>query len=350
MIPYFSRRFETSQSGTRLASVECEQCNCQYFYELTRIGTGTASAAYGLGATSAEASSQLQSTAELQDRLTGEAELVACPQCHWINAELVEGYREGRYRWAAPLAAGVAFFGTVAALISAAYLWFGPAVDRVALPYVLIGGPGISVSIGVAIVLVRNFLRSRIRPNRDFPDPPRVPAGVPPALLLDEATQTLKPVERDVVSASDECGWHDFQIGRHQLPQSCCQCMNEASDEHVWKHPVTVAVELSLPRCAECRRKSGKEYLLAWIVSLAVSLGTGIGALLMTGLDDEFFWILAVCHVLVSLGIAAFYASARSAPARLRIVDQSRGIVRLRFRNPAYRPESVWTDHPDVSA
>lgn len=126
--------------------------------------------------------------------------------------------------------------------------------------------------------------------------------------------------------------------------------MNEASDEHVWKHPVTVAVELSLPRCAECRRKSGKEYLLAWIVSLAVSLGTGIGALLMTGLDDEFFWILAVCHVLVSLGIAAFYASARSAPARLRIVDQSRGIVRLRFRNPAYRPESVWTDHPDVSA
>ncbi len=349
MIPYFSSRFEASQAGSRLASVECEQCKCQYFYELTCIGTGTATAPYGLGGTSDETSSQLQAAAELQERLTWEAELVACPQCHWINNELVEGYRQGRYRWAAPLAAGIAFFGTVAALISAAYLWFGPAVDLGALPYVLIGGPGISVAIGVAIVLVRNFLRSRIRPNRNFPAPPKVSPGVPPALLLDEATQTLKPVDQDVASNLGECEWHDFQIGRHQLPQCCCQCMNEASEEHVWKRPVTVAVELELPRCGECRGKSRSEYLRAWVVGVAVSLGIGIGALLMSGLEDDFFWILAVCHVLVSLGIAAFYASARSAPARLRIVDHSRGILQLRFRNAAYRPETVWTDDPDVS-
>lgn len=349
MIPYFASRFETSQTGTQLAGVECEQCRCQYYYELTRIGSGTATAAYGLGKTSAEASSQLQSEVELQERLSEEAELVPCPECHWINTELVEGYRRSRYRWAVPLAAGIAFCGTVAALISAAFLWNGLAADRGALPYVLIGGPGISIAIGAVIVLIRNLLRSRIRPNHAFPAPPKVPPGVPPALLLDEATQTLHPVEGEAASASGECEWYDFQIGRHQLPPCCCQCMNEAADEHVWKHPVTVAVELTLPRCADCRRKSAREYLLAWLVGFAVCSAIGIGLLLALVSDVDFFWILAVCHVLVSLGVATFIASMRSAPASLKIVDRSRGILRLRFGNPEYRPESAWTDPSNAS-
>lgn len=343
MIPYFASRYECSQSGTRIVGVDCEQCRCRYFYELTRIGIGSATAPYGLWSGYAEISSKEQSAQELQARLIEEAELVPCPRCQWINEALVEGYRLSRYRWALPLGAGIAFFGTVAALIAVSFLQLGPPADRGAVPYVLIIGPAVSVVIGGLIVLVRNFLRSRIQPNHSFPAPPKLPAGVPPALLVHEATQTLHPVVCHEVSATGECEWFDFQIGRHRLPKCCSHCLNEASDKHVWTHPITVAVQLSVPRCADCKRRSRGVYLRAWCLAFPVSLAIGIGLLLIARLNDDFFWILAGCWVLICLAAAAFYASARSAPVSLRIVDRSRGILRLKFRNPGYRPETIWT-------
>lgn len=257
--------------------------------------------------------------------------------------ELVTGYRLSRYRWMGPLAVGVAFFGTIAALISAAFLWYGPPADYGALPYVLVLGPGVSMALGGLLLLTRNLLRSRILPNRHFPAPPRIPPGVPPALLLDEATETFHLASGDEIPFPSECEWFDFQIGRHRLPVCCSQCLQEASPESVWTHPVTVAVQFLVPRCDECQRKSKREYLLTWPFAFAVSAGAGIGLLLMFPFDESIFWILAVCHVMLSLGCAAFYASARSAPVRLKIVDRSRGILRLRFRIPGYRPETVWT-------
>jgi hypothetical protein len=347
MFYYFSRQFASSHAGTRLAGVECEKCGCRYYYELTRIGIGSVTTPYGLMATAAEESAKQQSAGELVERLSAEAELVPCPQCHWINSELVAGYRLSRYRWVVPLAVGIAFWGTVASLMSAAFLWYGPPADHAALPYVLIGGPGTFMAIAGLLVLGRNLLRSRILPNRNFPAAPRIPAGVPPALLLDEATETFHPVARAGVSLPSECAWFEFQIGRHRLPSCCAQCLGEASDACVWTHPITVAVQLSVPRCSVCRRKSKGEYLLAWPFAFVLSTTAGLGFLLLLRLDELIFWILGGCHVLLSLGVAAYYASVRSAPVRLRIADRSRGILKLRFRHPDYRPETVWTEPLD---
>ena len=348
MFTYFSRQFASSQTGTRLAGVECDQCGCRYFYELTRLGIGSVSTPYGMMAMSAEESAKLQSASELLLRLAEEAELVPCPECHWINSELVTGYRLSRYRWAGPLAIGIAFFGTIASLISAAFVWYGPPADHGALPYILIGGPGISIAIASLLVLTRNLLRSRILPNRNYPAEPRIPPGVPSALLLDEATETFHPVAGNDVPASSDREWFDYQIGRHRLPNCCSQCLGEAASESVWTHPITVAVQLSLPRCGACRRKSKGEYLIAWPLAFLVSAGAGLGLLLMIGLDEMIFWILGGCHILLSFGCAAYYASVQSGPVRLKIVDRSRGVLKLRFRHPGYRPETVWTEKSDV--
>lgn len=346
MIPYYSTRYAASATGTSIAGVECDQCGCQYFYELTRTGSGSVSTPYGLGAGSATQSAQEQSAGELAERLGDEAEIVPCPQCHWINEELVTGYRRSRLRWVLPLAVGIGGFGTVACLIAAAYVWYGPEADRFALPWILIGGPLISVSTGVLLVLLRNGLRRLIRPNRHFPARPRVPPGSPPALLLDESTETLRPVTPADAAESErgESRWYDFQFGRHSLPACCSGCLGEPNEKSAWAHPVTTAVELKVPLCATCRRSSKGVCLKAWLASFTVCVGVGATIIWTVAEDDLVRTIFTVTLVLLSLGFAAWFASMKSAPVDVKVVDQSRGILRLRFGHPDYRPNSTFDE------
>jgi hypothetical protein len=53
------------------------------------------------------------------------------------------------------------------------------------------------------------------------------------------------------------------------------------------------------------------------------------------------WWIIVVISLVlfgVILTLAAFIASASTAPVAKTSADKSRGVVRLRFRNPAYVP------------
>ena len=152
---YFGKRLESARAGLCLVGVECDECGCEYSYELARIGSGGATAPYGIGKAAAARSSQQQSQRDLRKRLAYEAELVPCPKCNWINEELVHGYRLGRFRWVGILALGVGMIGTVSSLMGAWFMSIGPAADRAAVPYLLFGGPLVFVSLGVAMILLR---------------------------------------------------------------------------------------------------------------------------------------------------------------------------------------------------
>ncbi len=344
MLFYFGQRFDSATAGTRLVGVECDQCATRYFFELARVGTASAAAPYGLGSDTAADIASAGSQTELQERLASEAELVPCPACHWINEELVSGYRQSRYRAVLPLAFFIAVAGLAASFMSALFVWNGPQVDHWLLPWFLAGGTSISLAIFGLLQLVRNIARSRIRPNREFPATPRVPAGTPPALLLDEPTERLVPADPDGKGSTGECEWFEVQIGRHQLPDVCCECLGTPTEGAVFKHILGPGVTLQLPRCRQCARSATRRYMGLWFAGFLVPALIGIGLLIAVVHDDLILWILAVCHGLLSLGVAAWYASSRSAPARISVADLSRGIVRLRFRNPEYRPQTVWSD------
>lgn len=113
MVLYYGKHIEAAQVGGRVARVVCDRCGCEYFYELTRIGTGSETAPYGIGTAGATRRAKKQSRRDLQRRLAREAELVPCPKCHWINEHLVWGYRLGRYRHMAVVACAVGVCGTV---------------------------------------------------------------------------------------------------------------------------------------------------------------------------------------------------------------------------------------------
>src|SRR5688500_3352479 len=102
---YFGKVFTATEAGRRMVSVRCEKCRTAFWYELSRVAVGRASAPYYLFQESAERRADRNAKRDLARRLEEDAELVPCPKCHWVNQELVNRYRSGLYRRAPLLAA-----------------------------------------------------------------------------------------------------------------------------------------------------------------------------------------------------------------------------------------------------
>ena len=134
MVHYHGKRYNAAAIAARIVDVQCEKCGCKYFYEFARIGTGSAVAPYGIGKSSARASADEQSRRDLANRLAHEAELVPCPNCHWINEALVAGYRLGQFRQMGTRALYIGIVGTCTSLIGAWYVSRGMPVDQAAAP------------------------------------------------------------------------------------------------------------------------------------------------------------------------------------------------------------------------
>ena len=267
MFIYYGKTFKASQAGERVVSVTCENCGCQYYYELIRIGSGASTASYGLGTASASRKAQAQSERDMQRRLALEADLVPCPKCNWINDELVRGYRLGRYRGVGKAAFALGLAGSILSLVVAWFIAIGSPMDRWLLPYLLVGGPGGFVSLAITMILLRSRLRRRIRPNARFPQKPLLPPGSPPALVLDEATQRL----RIATPPATVDGILDFQFGRQKLPNLCCGCLHPASSVYGYPIRATRLVSFRVPLCSECtsRIKRANGYLS----SIAAAVG-----------------------------------------------------------------------------
>lgn len=330
MLFYHGKHVRVNYVGERLVRVECGRCGCEYFYELTRIGSGGETAPYNIGVGRAKRSAQRQAQRDLERRLSGEAELVPCPRCNWINDDLVQGYRLGWYRSFGAAAVIVGVCGTVVSMVSAWFLSIGPAPDRGAVRYVLIGGPLISISVSVGIVLLHIWLRSRIQPNRDYPFAPKVPPGTPPALVKDDDGKLAPAVLQQPPPghSGDSC---DFQVGRHQLPLVCCGCLRPTTTEYGYQTPTLI-----VPRCKDCARFSNRAF---WcIFSIVAACGTilGCASLVPLKLESAEYWIFSFCSLAVSLCFAAFIAWKATTPVTISSGDRSRGVVRLRFRNPEY--------------
>lgn len=333
---YFGKHIESAHVGRRVASVTCDKCGCRYFYELTRIGSGSGTAPYGIGAAAVSRSAEEQSRRDLRERLAAEAELVPCPKCNWINEELVRGYRLGRYRRLGMFALGVGFFGTMASLICVWPISIGPPADRGVLPYFLFGGPGFFLSLAVGMILFRNWMRNRIRPNRDFPLAPNVPVGSPPALLVDASSGELRVAKPNQSEVGFTADWIDFQIGRNQLPVLCCHCLQPASAESAYKLPIQGSINIEVPRCAACARRSRRAFWRIWLFVVAFGLLIGAASVALSGLDSVEFRIVLAGSLPMLCALAAFTASAITSPVRLVVADRSRGIMRLRFRTANY--------------
>ena len=329
-------RFESLLHGRRVDSVTCDMCDCQYFYELTRIGAASRKNYGGFGEDVAARRVEERAQKELQDQMAVEAELVPCPECGWINDELVHGYRQGRYRRVGTFALWVAIVGAIGSLFCALGISAGPPTDRGALPFFLFGGPTLFLSVGVGLMMFRSGMRRRIQPNRGFPRPPIVPAGTPPALITDESTGELRPAVPEQLKLADGNGWMHFQVGRHSFPAMCCSCLRNADSNHPFQFEEGRRIRLEIPRCVDCNLKSRHQYWRCWSVTAALGALAAITITALLNRESASFTVIAAVWLPLSCALASVVASTRTVPVKLAVEDEPRGVVRLRFRNADY--------------
>jgi hypothetical protein len=336
MVLFWYKRVRAENFGETTVPVQCAKCGCEYFYELRRVGVGGETAPYMIGSGRATRSALDQSERDLNRRLISEAELVPCPSCNWINDDLVRGYRRGRYQRLTAIAFCISVFGTAGSLIAAGYMSIGPAADRKLLPYVLIGGPALFLTLAAAVVLVRVGLRSLIRPNRKFPEAPKLPRGTPPALLKDRPTGNLKPAKPDVAPPGSPNDWQEFRLTNDDFPPVCCNCTRAAEEGSAYKCTVSKSSAIEIPRCKECAQQARRtHWRIAGLIIVPTLFVINAVAVPM-GLDSVQLSMLNGFSLLPLFALADFFGPWAAAPVRTSSRDISRGIVHLRFRNREY--------------
>jgi hypothetical protein len=336
MIFYFGRHYASTSIGGRIREVICDKCKCQYFYELTLMGAGSADAPYAIGSDAADKRATEQAERDLEKRLADEAELVPCPKCHWINDNLIQGYRRGRYRGWTRFVLGLLLVGICITLIGAWFLSIGPQADRSGVPSLLIGGPVISITLAGSIVLLRNFHRNRIQPNRDYPLAPKVPRGSPVPLILNPSTGELELALATVEPDGGDGVWMDFQIGRSVFPSVCCGCLADVAPGSGHSRPVYPGVALMIPLCKTCASRWKRRGWLGALLALLLVLAVVLPVLYILKLDEIIFWLAVGCVVLIIPMIGATIAGNLDAPFRVKSIDSSRGVVKLWFRNASF--------------
>jgi hypothetical protein len=340
VVIYYGRTYNSASIGATIVEVKCDRCGTPYCFELARVGSGAASAPYAIGSAGAAESAKDQARRDLGRRLAEESELVPCPKCLWINEDLVEGYRRGRFRAATKAAAGVALAGACLTFVIAWFASNGPVgFDRSTFAQVLAVGLGATIAIPGSILLLCRYLRVRIRPNQDHPLPPKIPAGTPPALVRNPTTGELEPAAPVSGTFEGTGRWKDFQIGRSTLPPTCCVCLAPADPRSAHRTPVAPPVELVVPLCRTCSRGWNLRKLAGASIGLVVSAVT-IATLLSLKLDEILFWFAACSVGLLAPVIGAMIAGRLATPARVKVVDGPRGVVRVWFRNEGF-PDKV---------
>lgn len=332
---YAGRSYTSTQIGAKLAEVSCEKCQTRYFYELARIGTGSEEAPFFLGGKRAAESAVKQAQADVDRRLDREAELVPCPKCHWINDELVRGYRRTRFQEFTYLAFLLGFFGTVISLLCGFFSGLQNVVPMNAAEWSFwfIKGPAWSLG-GAALLLgIQWVLRQLLQPNSRFPDPPRLPAGTPPALTLDPSTGEYQIANPSMSSDDDADPRVTIQAGRFSLPETCCSCLKPTRSTYV---ATGIAEQIEVNLCGSCERSLLWKLWVRGIAFVVASVCVGMSLLWVIKLNQDTFGILSAGLLIVAALAAKFVANYRVAPATTRTLDVARGVYQIHFRNVAY--------------
>ncbi len=296
MLVYVSRKFTATVTGKELKSVTCEKCATEFHYELSRTGSGEASAAYYVGQDAAKNRAEKRAKESLVKRLSRETEMVPCPQCKWINSAAIAQFRKTRYQGTLIFGIVLSLFGFITALIL--YWTYEDTFrkPRQAFPKEVAVTCGISVGVFAFFWLAQRLLRRGIDPNRskDRNGNPRVPIGTPPALLKrigPGGEAVLEAVPSELSNLQEEASWATFRVGQLVWVPMCVECLDAATT--VYKMPmVAEGKPIPAPLCQGClRRLRGKWWLCNFVGGLIAFGLMRILMMLPSGIDQMGQWM-----------------------------------------------------------
>lgn len=344
---YFSKQLTATVTGRRLVSVTCQKCRTGYWYELSRVGGGRASAPYYLAQQAAQARADRAAQKDLARRLEQDVELVPCPKCNWVNQDLVDRYRQGLYRRAPMLiavcvAVGVLGYAIIAGITGGGGYHPNAGAARTVGAVLL----AVGLSSPVWVLLPRRILRLRVDPNATYPRPPALPPGTPPALVERRDPQGggtyLEEVVRRATGPAARARVGEpvaiLNVDQLYFPPVCCVCLGAATRGYKSPFRATTNSDIPVPICDACsRRLTVRWYLLAPLWAVAAAAAAALVALAIPDIDATGRWITFTVVGLFGVVLAvAIVPNRYCRPYRFKVIDNERAVIEFAARNPAY--------------
>lgn len=341
-------KYDAARVAPVVRQVHCEKCGCDYSYEMIRRGTGATSTAYGLFAKTRATAAVAEAAKSLQQQLVQDHDPVGCPDCGWLQSTMVADLRRRAYRWMMKSAWAISivlllFDGFwIAAGISAK---LDGAHVRPIGPVVAVVVVAVAIAIVSATAAMQYALRSRIDPNRGYPDQPGYIPGTPQAIKLSDSSPPTPssgfnrdpklPYERKRREL-EPGGWITVQLARFRCPPLCCKCLSPTSETHTVR--ITRLARMSVPYCRDCRRRALRSRVLFYAVVMLFCAGMGFFVPVFCGakFDAGFAAFIAIVFAVLALIASALLSFRYPGPVQFSRFRHDLNTVRLRFRNPAY--------------
>ncbi|HEX4124615.1 MAG TPA: hypothetical protein VHY37_07795 [Tepidisphaeraceae bacterium] len=328
--------------GQRIVDVTCERCGTAFRYLLFRQAEGTAIAWPLADEAPAQRLAETRARRALARRLETESDPVPCPKCHWINRELIDGYRKTRYRGLPASGAVTAIFVWIAAfalcLEDAALEPRGPGPYTI-LAEAIAGALGGMLCIAGGMAM-QSILRRRIDPNLHYPAPPILPPATPKGWTPHDlaAPPRFEPGSFDPTAGESRYpGWAVFRKGYEVIPPICCECLAPTDRPYKDKFGPDDRPSVEVRLCDECASRLRNNW---WLAAIAVIFLVAMGCMAIIAFSHGKRASLVIPIICMGVFYAAFGALTLPAiiacPYHLRVVDSSRGIMRVKFRNEQF--------------
>lgn len=166
LIPY-AVVFKATVHGSVPKLVECEQCQFEYVYVVTRTAEAEQTSSLFFDTGGREEAEQ-RAAAYLQEGLDQACEVVPCPKCGWVQEHMVERARELHHLWLEYLARGLVLTGAFSASAAVLAIVIDLLANDLQITWVSIV-PGLVTAVGlgcgIPLWVYRRRLARRYHPN-----------------------------------------------------------------------------------------------------------------------------------------------------------------------------------------
>jgi hypothetical protein len=188
--------YTASVSGTTAVAVRCEECGEKYYYQLSRVAYGQASAMYGIGREEAKRQATRNAKRRLRRALEEDIDPVPCPECGWYQEKMLPLLRQGRLRWLTHVAGGC-LVGGIVLFVSLMFFMWAAHEKKVPDPpdwvaWAWVGLAGLVLLAAPVLVVSRIVLNRLYDGNKALKKRERILRGQERAITREEADELLK--------------------------------------------------------------------------------------------------------------------------------------------------------------
>jgi hypothetical protein len=335
VIVFRGKTFTHTNSGSAPRAVICEQCNCKYFYQLTRTTRSSTNSPFRMLDERAQQVAEERAKESLKTALESDIDPVACPKCGWVQEDMVRAMKDNKSMAMVWATLGL----TVVIGIIGRFVWTesrdSSSVERI--HEVIAWTAAAAGFASIAAILTHVVQVIMIQPNEGYPDRPSKPLLGPPALKIresDRISTTLIPAR--FAPPEIKNGWIALQVTNWGPPDCCMMCL---SDDVFggFDYPLRFRPSMPMPICKRCYHGFQLKW---WLIVLGISVAIYFAIYRIAASTEmdlfELSMFVGLIGTFASAMISPFTASLLLKPFRVRSINFRSGWSRFRFRNSGF--------------